>query len=84
MRSPYGSPVLFVKKPDGSCRFWVDYRGLNKLSIRDRYPLPHTGELIDCFKGAKYFTGLDLRSGYWQIRIVEKDVLKTAFLCQYG
>ena len=83
-QSPYGSPVLFVKKPDGSLRFCVDYRSLNKISIKDKYPLPRASDLIDRLKGARYFTGLDLRSGYWQIRIAKEDTHKTAFLCRYG
>ena len=61
-QSPYGAPVLFVKKPDGSLRFCVDYRALNKISVKDKYPLPRAEELIDRLSGAKYFTGLDLRS----------------------
>jgi len=54
-----------VKKPDGSLRFCIDYRALNKLSVKDKYPLPRQDELIDQLRGARYFTGLDLRSGYW-------------------
>ena len=83
-KSPYGSPVLFVKKPDGSLRFCIDYRALNKISVKDKYPLPRAEELIDRLRGAKYFTGMDLRSGYWQVKIAEEDIPKTAFLCRYG
>ena len=61
----FNSPVLFVKKSDGSLRFVIDYRALNKITRRDNYPIPEASELIDQLSGAKYFTGLDLRSGYW-------------------
>ena len=83
-KSPYGAPVLFVKKPDGSLRFCIDYRALNKISVKDKYPLPRTEELIDRLKGSKYFRSMDLRSGYWQIKVAEEDIPKTAFCCRYG
>lgn len=82
--SPWGSPVLFVRKPDGSLRFCVDYRALNALTVKDRYPLPRPEDLIDQLRGAKYFSSLDLRSGYWQSRVAEEDIHKTAFLTRYG
>jgi hypothetical protein len=69
--SPYGAPVLFVKKKDGSLRMCVDYRGLNRITRKNRHPLPRIDELIDRFRGARYFTKLDLLSGYHQQRIFE-------------
>jgi transposase InsO family protein len=82
--SPYGAPVLFVKKSDGSLRMCVDYRGLNRITRKNRHPLPRIDELIDRFRGAKYFTKLDLISGYHQQRIYEPHTHKTAFRCRYG
>jgi hypothetical protein len=66
--SPYGAPVLFVKKKDGTLRMCVDYRGLNKITRKNRHPLPRIDELIDRFRTARYFTKLDLLSGYHQMR----------------
>jgi hypothetical protein len=82
--SPYGAPVLFVKKKDGSLRMCVDYRGLNRITKKNRHPLPRIDELIDRFRGARFFTKLDLLSGYHQQRIAEEDTHKTAFRCRYG
>jgi hypothetical protein len=83
-KSPYGAPVLFVKKKDGTMRMCIDYRALNKITIKNKYPLPRVEELFDRLKGAKYFSKIDLRSGYYQVRIDENDVHKTAFRTRYG
>jgi len=82
--SPFGAPVLFVHKKDGTLRLCVDYRALNKNTIKNRYPLPRIEDLMDRLVGAKYFTKIDLYSGYHQIRIKEADISKTAFRTRYG
>ncbi|KAJ9536607.1 hypothetical protein OSB04_un000208 [Centaurea solstitialis] len=82
--SPWGAPVLFVKKKDGSFRMCIDYRELNKITIKNRYPLPRIDDLFDQLQGATYFPKIDLRSGYHQMRVREEDVAKTAFRTRYG
>ncbi|KAI3825123.1 hypothetical protein L1987_06599 [Smallanthus sonchifolius] len=74
--SPWGAPVLFVKKKDGSMRMCIDYRELNKLTIKNIYTLPRIDDLFDKLQGAKYFSKIDLRSGYYQLKVQEEDVLK--------
>ena len=83
-RSPWGSPMFLVDKPDGSKRMVIDYRALNAATTRNRYPLPRIDELFDQLLDARYFTKLDLRSGYWQIRVAAEDVAKTAFTSRHG
>jgi RNase H-like domain found in reverse transcriptase/Reverse transcriptase (RNA-dependent DNA polymerase)/Integrase zinc binding domain/Ty3 transposon capsid-like protein/Chromo (CHRromatin Organisation MOdifier) domain len=82
--SPAGAPILFAKKKDGSLRLCVDYRGLNKVTVKNRYPLPLIHELLDRLQGAKIFTKLDLRGAYNLVRIAAGDEWKTAFRTRYG
>nr|GFA45034.1 putative reverse transcriptase domain-containing protein [Tanacetum cinerariifolium] len=79
-----GAPVLFVKKKDGSFRMCIDYRELNKLTVKNRYPLPRIDDLFDQLQGSSVYSKIDLRSGYHQLRIQEEDVPKTAFRTRYG
>ncbi len=82
--SPYGAPILFVKKKDGSLRMCVDYRALNSQTVKNRYALPRIDELLDQLFGATRFSKIDLTSGYWQIAIAAADRHKTAFRTRYG
>ncbi|GJV40357.1 putative reverse transcriptase domain-containing protein [Tanacetum coccineum] len=82
--SPWGAPVLFVKKKDGSFRMCIDYRELNKLTVKNRYPLPRIDDLFDQLQGSRVYSKIDLRYGYHQLRVREEDIPKTAFRTRYG
>src|SRR5688500_6494575 len=82
--SPWGAPVLFVTKKDGSLRMCIDYRSLNEVTIKNKYPLPRIDDLFDQLQGTNYFSKIDLRSGYHQLRIKEADIQKTTFVTWYG
>ena len=82
--SPWGAPVLFVKKKDGSLRLCIDYRQLNRVTVRNQYPLPRIDELFDQLQGSRVYSKIDLRSGYHQLRVQKSNVTKTAFRTRYG
>jgi hypothetical protein len=82
--SPWGAPVLFVEKKKGTQQMCVDYRSLNEVTIKNKYPLPRIEYLFGQMKGASVFSKIDLRSGYHQLKIRESDIPKTAFCTQYG
>ena len=77
--SPFASPIVLVRKPDGSLRFCIDFRKLNSRTVKDSYPLPRIDDTLDSLIGARYFSSLDLKAGYWQIELAEEDKAKTAF-----
>ena len=82
--SPWGAPILFVKKKDGTLRMCIDYRQINKVTVKNKYPLLRIKDLFDQLRGASVFSKIDLRSRYYQLRVKEVDVPKTAFRTRYG
>ena len=82
--SPWGTPVLYTKKKDKTFRMCVDYRQLNRVTIKNRYPLPRIDDLFDQLRGARVYSKIDLRIGYHQLRVRETDIPKTAFRTRYG
>ena len=82
--SPWASPIVIVRKKDGSARFCVDYRSLNAVTRKDAYPLPRIDDTLDTLSGSQWFSTLDLLSGYWQVEMAEGDREKTAFATQSG
>ena len=82
--SPWGAPILFVEKKDKSQRLVTDYRAINEQTIKNKYPLPKISELFDQLEGAVVFSKIDLRSGYFQMKVRELDIPKTAFVTRYG
>ncbi len=82
--SPYGAPVLFIKKKEGTLRMCIDYRALNKITVKNSHSLPRIDELLDQLAGSQVFSKLDLRSGYYQVPMAPEDVPKTAFRTRYG
>jgi len=82
--SPWSSPIVLVRKKDGNYRFCVDYRKLNECTVKDAYPLPRIEDNLDAMQGARWFSSLDLQSGYWQVEMEEVDKEKTAFTTKFG
>ena len=83
-KSPWASPVVLVPKKNGEIRFCIDYRKLNAVTIRDEHPLPRIDDMLDTFNGSKWFSSMDLASGYWQVEMDEEDAQKTAFITSEG
>ena len=82
--SPWASPVLMIRKPDGAIRFCIDYRRLNSVTIKDSYPMPRVDDLLDVLGRAKIFSTMDVASGYWNVKMARNSIEKTAFTCKYG
>ncbi|GKE85165.1 putative reverse transcriptase domain-containing protein [Tanacetum coccineum] len=82
--SPWGAPILFIKKKDGSFRMCIDYRELNKLTVKNRYPLPKIDDLFNQLQGSRVYSKINLRSGYHQLRVREENISNTAFRTRYG
>jgi hypothetical protein len=82
--SPWGAPMIFVKEKDGAMRMCIDYRELNKITIKNKYLLPHVDDLFNRLQGAKIFSKIDLRSGYHQLKIRREDIPKMTFRTRYG
>lgn len=82
--SAYGAPVLLIRKKDNTMRLCIDYRALNKITVKNRYPLPRIDDLLDRLAGATIYSKIDLRSGYWQVKVAPEDTHKTAFRTRYG
>jgi hypothetical protein len=82
--SPCESPIILVQKKDGTWRLCIDYRALNKITVRNRYLIPHIEDLLDQLRGSKFFSKIDLKSGYHQVLIEQTDVWKTAFKSKEG
>ena len=82
--SPWGASIMFAKKKDKSLRLCIDYRQMNRVKIKNRYPLPRIGDLFDKLRGARVYSKIDLRTGYHQLRVKEVDIPKTVFRTWYG
>ena len=83
-KSPWASPIVLVKKKNGTIRFCVDYRRINDVTRRDAYPIPRVDDMLDMLSGSAWFTTLDLKSGYWQVEVAKEHREKTAFCTQEG
>ena len=82
--SPWGAPVLFAKKKDKILRLYIDYRQLNRVTIKNRYPLPRIDDFFDQLRGARVYSKIDLHIGYHQLRVREAEIPKTGFRMRYG